>query len=344
MKFAFIADIHLSKYAQDKREETSNLPERLHSIKSALYEVADYCKRNNIHVMIIGGDILHGKSIIYAIAQDIMLQFFEDFNNAIQFYVIDGNHDLSGKGEDVVSALRPLANIHGVEWINHTNKHRVIQPEGIMFIPYSHDVAQDVKSAKSRILISHFGLSEGVLNSGMSIIQDISVKDLIGKYELVLLGHYHKPQYINRSDIQLYYVGSLIQLSWGEKGEEKRFLVVETDTLKVDSIPITQYRKHIEIEITPDTKAAAILQAQQAIDAGDHVKIVMKETVDMTDYKGKFNIVDKTEKDITDRGISSSMSMSDIHTRYMEIKQIPEDQRELYLREGMEIINECEGE
>lgn len=344
MKFAFIADIHLSKYAQDKREETSHLPERLHSIKSALYEVAEYCVKSGIRVMIIGGDILHGKSVIYAIAQDIMLQFFEDFNFAIKFYVIDGNHDLSGKGEDVVSALRPLSNIHGVEWINHLNQQRVIQPEGIMFVPYSHNVAEVVKTSKSRILISHFGLSEGVLNSGMSIIQDISLKDLIGKYELVLLGHYHGPQYIDRSNIQLYYVGSLIQLDWGEKGEEKRFLVVDTDTMQVDSIPINQYRKHIEIEITPDTKAAAILQAQQARDAGDHVKIIMKETVDMTDYKGEFNIVDKTEKDITDRGISSSMSMSDIHQRYMEIKEIPEDQREAYLNIGMEIINECEGE
>jgi len=46
------------------------------------------------------------------------------------------------------------------------------------------------------ILISHFGLSEGMLNSGMSIISDIGLKDLRGKYELVLLGHYHKPQEI----------------------------------------------------------------------------------------------------------------------------------------------------
>lgn len=344
MKFAFIADIHLSKYAQDKREETSNLPERLHSIKSALYEVADYCVANNIYVMIIGGDILHGKSVIYAIAQDIMLQFFEDYNHAIKFYVIDGNHDLSGKGEDVVSALRPLSNVHGVEWISHAVEKREYDSAGILFAPYSHNVAEVVKTSNSKILVSHFGLSEGMLNSGMSIIQDISLKDLVGKYELVLLGHYHRPQHIDRTDIQLYYVGSLIQLDWGEKGEEKRFLVVDTDTMQVDSIPITQYRKHIEIEITPETKAAAILEAQQARDAGDHVKIVMKENVDMSDYKGEFNVVDKTEKDITDRGISSSMSMSDIHQRYMEIKEIPEDQREAYLNMGMEIINECEGE
>ena len=63
MKFAFIADIHLSRYSQDKIEDESNLPERLHSIRRALTEVAMYCKQNKIKHLIIGGDILHGKSI-----------------------------------------------------------------------------------------------------------------------------------------------------------------------------------------------------------------------------------------------------------------------------------------
>lgn len=344
MRFAFIADIHLSKYGHDKREETSHLPERLHSIRAALYEVADYCVHNNIRVMVIGGDILHGKSVIHAIAQEIMLQFFKKYNDLIKFYVIDGNHDLSGKGANVVSALRSLETVHGVEWISHEAEKRYYDSAGIMFVPYSHKVAEVIQSSKAKILISHFGLSEGVLNSGMSIIQNISMNDLVGNYELVLLGHYHRPQEIIGPNIQLYYVGSLIQLDWGEKGEEKRFLVVDSDTMQVDSIPITAYRKHVEIEITPDTKTAALKQARDAQDAGDHVKIVMKENVDLGSAKNDFNVVDKTEKDITDRGISSSMSKEDIHKRYVEIKEIPEDQMEFYLKVGLDIINECEGD
>ena len=67
MKFAYIADLHLSRYGQDKIEMTSNLPERLHSIKQTLYEVAEYCISNGIGFIVIGGDTLHGKSVIYAI-------------------------------------------------------------------------------------------------------------------------------------------------------------------------------------------------------------------------------------------------------------------------------------
>ena len=41
MKFAMTADIHLSRYGQDTVEDTSGLPERLHSIKETLYNIAD---------------------------------------------------------------------------------------------------------------------------------------------------------------------------------------------------------------------------------------------------------------------------------------------------------------
>ncbi|MFW9871817.1 MAG: exonuclease SbcCD subunit D [Candidatus Thorarchaeota archaeon] len=337
MEFGFIADIHLSRYGQDAIEDETNLPERLSSIKSALYEVGTYCVENSIDTIIIGGDLLHNKSVIYAIAQDLMLDYFEDFSG-INFIVIDGNHDLSGKGADVVSALRSLRNIDNVTWIPFNETYRI---ENILCVPYSHKVPNVVRNNKSDILISHFGLNEGVLNSGLSIISDVSLKELTGKYKLVLLGHYHKPQEILRPDISLYYVGSLIQLDWGEKGDEKRFLIVNSDTLDVQSIPITNYKKHIELELTTDNKDEIFEAAKKAKENGDHVKVIMKERVDLTSIKGEFNVIDKTERDITDRGISSSMSREDIHKRYLNIKEIPEDQANDYLNVAKRIIESC---
>ena len=343
MKFAVIADIHLSKYGQDKIEDDTNLPERLSSIKTCLYEVASFCKQNEIKNLVMAGDILHGKSVIYAIAQDILLQFFQDFSNSIQFYVIDGNHDLSGKSDDVVSALRPLENIKGVKWISFKDKY-TIAPEGITFIPYSYNMVEKIKNTKSKILISHFGLSEGQLNSGMSIVSELGLKDLENNYELVILGHYHKPQEIQRNGFRLFYTGSLVELDWGEKNDQKRFLVVDTDTMNVDSIPIHNYRKHVEIKINKQNRDEALKLAQISKDAGDHVKIIMDEMVDLKGVEDHFNIVDKTQKDITDRGITSSMSTIDKLTRFLEIKQIPEEMKAYYMDAAMQIINKCEGE
>ena len=336
MKFAIIADIHLSRYSQDKIEDETRLPERLHSIKKALYEVANHCVENGINSLIIAGDILHGKSIIYAIAQDIMLNFFEDFKDKLEFYVLDGNHDLSGKGSEVVSALKSLKNIHSVKWVNF--KETFLLGGEVLLVPYSENVTQVVKDNKAKILISHFGLNEGILNSGISIVSDVKATDLIGNYELVLLGHYHKPQQIIRDDIKIYYVGSLIQLDWGEKGDDKRFLVVDSDTLDIEEVPITGYKKHIEIELTDKNKDEVFVLAQQAKDAGDHIKIIMKEKVDIDGIKHNFNIIDKTDQDITDRGITSSMSQEDKVKKYLEIKKIPENKKDEYAKVAFELM------
>lgn len=335
MKFAFIGDIHLSRYSQDKIEETTNLPERLHSIKNALYEVGEYCRKKKIKDFIIGGDVLHGKSIIYAVAQEIMIQFFEDFKD-LTFYVIDGNHDLSGKGEDVVSALRPLQNIDNVNWIKFSDVLRLSDGD-VFLVPYSTKLPEIIKKNKARILVSHFGLSEGMLNSGMSIVTDVSMRDLTGKYELVLLGHYHKPQELVKDGVRAFYVGSLIQLDWGERNEEKRFLVVDTNTLDVDSIPITKYKKHVQIDITAENKDEALKAAKAAQESGDHVKIIVREDVDLSEVKGEFNIISKIDRDITDRGITSNMSTQDKLNRYLQINNIPEDKISQYLQVGMDI-------
>ena len=337
MKFAFIADIHLSRYGQDKIEETTNLPERLYSIKQALYEVGDYCIENKISNIIIGGDIMHGKSIIYTVAQDLIIEFIDHFSE-IHFYVIDGNHDITSKSSSAISALRFMNNMINVTWIpwNET-----LETEDILFVPYSYKMLDIIKREKTKILISHFGLTEATLNSGMSIITNIGLKDL-SNYQLVLLGHYHKPQEIIRDNFHLYYSGSLIQLDWGEKGEEKRFLVVDSDTLKVDSIPLTKYKKHIEIEINSDNKTEALKEALKAKEAGHHVKIIKRDKVNLDSIEAEYNIVDKTEVDITNRGISSTMSHQDRLLKFLEIREIEEEYQDEYMKIALEIVENSE--
>lgn len=337
MKFAFIADIHLSRYGQDKIEDQTNLPERLHSIKTTLNEVGEYCFDNDIEQLVIGGDLYHNKSIIHAIAQEIMLDFFDQYQD-LEIIVIDGNHDLSGKGVGAISALRPIENCPNIEWITGA-------PSGdsdLLYIPYSTNIVEQVKTNTSKILVSHFGLSEAMLSSGISIVSDISLKDLVGRYDLVLLGHYHKPQEIIREDIKLYYVGSPIQLDWGEKNEEKRFLVVDTESLEVESIPTTGYRKHIELEVTNSNKANIIRLAKEAKEEGHYVKVVKRETIDLG-IENDFMVVDKIEKDITNRGITSSMSQDDKFRRFLEIKEIAEDDHEQYMTKARELVDKCEG-
>ena len=200
----------------------------------------------------------------------------------------------------------------------------------------------EIKSGKSKILIAHLGLNEGVLNSGQSIVAELKLKDLVHRYELVLLGHYHTPQEISNENIRVFYAGSLIHLDWKDKNEEKRFLVVDTDTLEVTSVPTTGYKKYIELKITRDNKQDIIQQANKLKDLGHSIHIRKDIDVDTKDIEGDFLIVDRTEKDITNRGINTSMSELEIINKYMDIKQIPKEDQEFYRVVAMDIISTSE--
>lgn len=338
MRFVFIADLHLSRYGQDKIEDVTQLPERLDSIVRTVNNTIDYCKNNDIDRIVIGGDCLHGKSVIYALAQSLLLDFFRS-NRDIEFIVIDGNHDLSGKGALSVSSLKSIDNEPNVKRIDEEYFHD--KQNDILYVPYSYSMVDIVKNHSAKYLISHFGLNEAIVNSGVSIISDISLKQLTGKYEIVLLGHYHKPQEIINDKIKLYYVGSLIQLDWGEKNEEKRFLVVDTNRDTIQSVPSVGYKRYVEYTITNENKEDIVKKAAEFKEEGDHVKIIKEVSIDTDDIPEDLYIVDKIEKDITNRGLTKEMSELDRLKRYLEIKEIPEDDRQRYLDMARRIVEKC---
>jgi len=336
--FLFSGDWHLSRYSNDNIEITSHLPERLDGIKNAMYHMAGYAINNGINSVVIGGDILHGKSIIHAVAQNIMLDFFRN-HQKLNFIVIDGNHDLSGKGQNVVSALKSIDNEPNVTRIS-----KPLQIGEIMFVPYSADIMIDsIKKNSAKYLISHFGLDEGMLNSGISIIADITLRDLIGRYKTVLLSHYHKPQEIIKEEIKLYYAGSLTELDWGERGETKRFLLVDTEKDTVESIPSVGFKKHFRFELNSENKTEVVERARQLKEEGHHIHMAQVEELDVSDIREEFQIINKIPKDVTNRGILSNMTVNEKLKRYLEIKGIPNNEWDEYLKIGFEIINDCIG-
>lgn len=343
MKISVTADIHFSSYAQDST--VGDLPERLNSLYNALNNIVIDSKARGIDHMCIAGDLLHNKSIIYTIAQDRMLEFFDTHRHDMTFYVIDGNHDLSGKGSDSVSALKSLASFGNVRWISHQSKGEIHHAENnIVFMPYFPGMQDHIKGLKGKgdIFISHFGLSEGMLNSGISIQSSIKASDL-KFFKLVVLGHYHLPQFMVTGSTHLYYAGSPIQLDNKEKNEKKRFLIIDTDDPhKVESVPTRGYKEFIELTIDPEDRDKCIQQAITLKEEGHHVTIVTQEKLELTEDMKGLNIKSEVQEDITNRGITSDMTDIDIHSKYLEIKGISEEERTLYLETAKLIMDSTE--
>lgn len=320
MKLVCTADWHLDGYMNDKINDESEISEKLNDIKKTITNIGLYCRENNITTIAVLGDLLHRKSIIHAHALSVLLDFFREFDD-LKFIVIDGNHDLSSRGRKYVSALKALD--------NEPNILRIKEPtiiENIYFVPYGNDMIQNIKNNSCDFLMSHFGLNEATLNSGVSIIADIGIKDLKKRYKYVVLGHYHKAQEIIFEDTKVYYTGSPTELDWGEGNDNKRFLLIDTDNYIIESIPTIGYKKHINLEINNENKEEVLNKAKEFINEGHHVQLKKMDDIDISDFDLNICVIDKSKKneDII-RGITSNMSKEEKLIKYLNINNINVD-------------------
>lgn len=113
----------------------------------------------------------------------------------------------------IVCAAYPSCNSAAAEWIGRT--------------------AYAYRNYNRKILLGHFQVAGCQLNSGQAVLGIPT--EYIDKFNLALLGHVHKPQKVGRNG---YYVGSPFQQNYGEKYEAKRVAIVDTDTLKVEWVPM----------------------------------------------------------------------------------------------------------
>ena len=327
MKILFTADIHLQNW-NDKKHDSSGNPLKLIEIINTLKQMASYYREHNLDLFVIGGDLGHLRGIIHARSFLLFKDFIEE-NPDIQFRIIHGNHDITSRSDNDDTSVISLFD-------SHVNVKTYINPEVddiITYLPWSNDITKKLHEVlPNKILISHVALSEASTSSGLSIRTGVSLKDF-SKFDLVLLGDYHKPQMLEINNTKVYYSGSPIQLTRGEAGEEKRFLVIDSDTLEVKSIPTEGYRKYICLDYTKETDVNSFKDNLEQLSVTDDylvvktdIKDIPKEIKDIIN-ENTIKLVDQSEDDYEIRGITSSMNITDQCLKWLEIKKIPSVER-----------------
>lgn len=332
MKIIAIGDIHASGFNDDPI--INGYPARLSYIKDSLDFIVDYGRKHKIKDYVILGDIYNDKTIIYNASQDMLVNFFM-INFDLHFTMISGNHDLSATGQNqksAISVFQKYPNIHCI-----LKDPEVIDFYNGVFIPYTRDFISEYKKLdirSNKILFAHVGLNEGVLQSGLSKVDKLRISD-INKFKLLILGHYHKPQKIETKDTVGYYVGSLIPKDWNDKNEQKRFLVVDTETLEVESVNIEcknipQFKEYVITDnIDSSERNKIIEEANKERKNGHKVRVINKSKIKMTKEEKEsiadMILLESSDVDITNRGITVTQSKLEQCKKYLEIKEIKEE-------------------
>lgn len=326
-KKIFTADLHLQNFNNDNVELESGITLKLQELLNSIEQVLKYGIDNKIDTVIFGGDIGQKRSIVdtkpFHLFQELLLKYCDK----LHFIFIAGNHDGDGlhRGQHSCTFFKTIPNTTVIDYPT------VI--DNITYIPDNQLMYEDITNADPNdILVSHLALSEAATDSGLRVSTRFSKKDF-NKWRLTLLGDYHLHQTIDH----IHYPGSLIPLNRGEKGP-KGFIVFDDETLKTEFIEVTGFRQYIDIQIDENTNFEEVKQILENKDdfitVHNNLQEIPQEIRNIV-KEAAVPVIDKYEPEDVVRGISSSMALGEQMTKYLEINNVPEYDRDRYLQIGL---------
>lgn len=233
MKVVFLSDLHAHNHEQFSTTLPGGRNSRLQNILNVLDEVREFCLSQEVDVLFFLGDMFHSRTKVDVDVFSATWQAWKRLSEAVRkTYILVGNHDQYNKVGSVhsLSAFREFATVVDLPLIDSF--------EGMRFAmhPFTTDISEwksftAMMPSDLDFFLAHQGLSEAVVGAF-----DISIKAEVGYSDLphdkahwILMGHYHKQQWIGEAR-KAGYIGSPLQHNMGERDEVKGFLYFDDVT------------------------------------------------------------------------------------------------------------------
>jgi DNA repair protein SbcD/Mre11 len=255
IKILTTADIHIGRTSSGADQIGDNS-----STRYAWERITNYAIEEDIHVLVIAGDIVEHANRYFEAASALEAGLAKLDQAGISVFLVSGNHDY-----DVLPALmdrRTFENVHflgkGGEWEFKTVEiaGQKIQFTGWSF-PQMHvkkDPLLDFPYSEIDQHVVSIGLIHGDYENKESRYAPLELSTMTGKgVDVWVMGHIHKLGLFNERDPMIYYPGSPHALSAKEKGEHGAVLltVSEQRTIQKDVVPLSPVRyEEIQIEIS----------------------------------------------------------------------------------------------
>lgn len=235
MSLVVIGDCHFHNWSQFSTVLPSGRNSRLQDAVDAIKQIEEYCEHNKVSTVVQVGDIFHSRTKIDADVYVAAYTAFESLSREVdELIILVGNHDIWGATAKE-NSLIPFSEFALVvdEPMGYTfpvrkakNKLVVSEHAFGVFNPFTHSVQEVVNKVPGADFgFAHQGINEATVGAfNISVKAALSVNDFPKLKYGWTLGHYHKPQDVNEN---VRYAGSILQNDFGERDENKSFLVWE---------------------------------------------------------------------------------------------------------------------
>lgn len=333
---AYFADLHMHEH-EAFATDRDGFNSRLLDCADAALAVARHAKKIGAKSVLFGGDWFHSRRKISVPVLHISEATLKAIRAmGLDVYALLGNHDLSLDGR--------ANSIFGQPFTNVFSQPDVYEIDGwkVGIIPWTDnpdDVAKVLRK-KADFYAGHFGVEGARVGpSDFEMPGHIDEKTLKLTNNPVLLGHYHKPQAIEGTSAM--YVGSPLQLSWGEAGENKRFLVVSAGsrTVRVSSVDLPEFPRFERVAEADLDKCRPQDFVEVIVRRAEDVKRA-RNKVRLTRGEAGANIVVLEDGgDEAPRVDLSGLNVRDQLRRYLKHAGVPKGMdREELLKLGLELV------
>lgn len=229
-KVLIYSDLHIHAHKKNVN--------RIDDCLQVLKWVFETALSNKIKHIIFLGDLFHDRQKIDVLVYQKTFELFAEYSGAdFHTHLLIGNHDMYYADRWDINSVRPLFVLPNVSVICEPTTLNIGKHEFDM-LPYTENPLEDLLAFGNnrKFLGAHMSVDGAKLNSYGSEA-DVIVEhdgnmiavttDVFTSWKHVYLGHYHKPQILENN---IEYIGSPLQLSFGEVDQEKHICILDLDT------------------------------------------------------------------------------------------------------------------
>jgi len=241
MKILCFADLHAHNHAQFSTRLANGLNSRLVDSLNIVEQAKGFCQQRQIKVCVFLGDLFHSRTKIdIEVFSETYKAFYALAAELDKLYLVVGNHDQCSRVGDLHSLepFRQFATVVDQPWCEENSWERGLR---IKLFPFTAD-DETLRGHLSRIhattdvVFLHQPVVEAIPGPADSPSKPkLSVDDIAWQHvRKVISGDIHKRQ--DLAGGRFHYVGSPLQLNFGERDEAKAFSILDTETLEIETV------------------------------------------------------------------------------------------------------------
>ena len=290
-KFIVFSDLHIHNYRNYDVDGS-----RLRNCLNVLKDIFEYADEHKISIILFCGDLYDSqKSLPIEVVNETVKTFdvlFKQFPK-IDFIAISGNHDHSGKNtikHKAHTSLEHLSNIFNNFKLVDNSSIYIESDYYFTGIPY-YTHRQDFENSLNEITIHddanmYLMIHQTPEMANSLIPHECSTNDF-KEFDFVFCGHIHKHQRLADNFVV---VGSPLHRDLGDEGQEKGFLVFDTEVNDYEFIPLNYPKFSRE----PKDKDYAIPLLETKEYSQQNFNLNNKPLELLREYSSKINLDDET--------------------------------------------------